>query len=109
MNLSFKYPDDYLSYLSELEDYEISSDSGYIEFFPLNELEKINEYETSVYVPDFITIGTNGGGVGIFFNKNDKKIYSIPFVGMEERDAILLGNSFSEFLYKFENGELEIY
>jgi len=110
MSINFEYPADYLSFIDNLQNYEIFSDSGFIEFFPLNELEHINkEYETDEYVPNFITIGTNGAGVGIFINKKNKQIYSIPFVGLEENDAVLLANSFSELLYKFENDELEIY
>lgn len=109
MNNNFEYPDDYLSYVNKLQDNEIFTENGYIELFPFEKLEEINkEYETDTYVPDFTTIGTNGGGVGIYINKKNSQIYSIPFVGMDESDAILLGNSFSEFIYKFENNELEI-
>ncbi|MCS3533020.1 SMI1/KNR4 family protein [Chryseobacterium sp. JUb7] len=105
----FELPKDYISFMKGLEDKELSSNNGYIELFPLNELDEINtEYEIEKLLPNFITIGTNGGGTGIFFNKENKKIYSIPFVGMEETDAILLANSFSEFIYKFENEDLEI-
>lgn len=84
--------------------------NGYIELFPIDQLEEINkEYDTETEVPNFFVIGTNGGGVGIFVNKNNYSIYSIPFIGMQENDAVLLANSFSEFIYKFENDELEIY
>ncbi|WP_431612369.1 SMI1/KNR4 family protein [Chryseobacterium sp. 'Rf worker isolate 10'] len=110
MNSKFEFPEDYISFMSNLNDNEINSENGYIELFPIDELEIINnEYETNELVPNFIAIGTNGGGVGIFINKNNNSIYSIPFVGMEEKDAVLLANSFSEFLYLFENDELEIY
>jgi len=110
MSNKFEFPKDYISCMENLEDNEINSENGYIELFPLNELEEINkEYETEKFVSNFIAIGTNGGGVGIFINKKNNNIYSIPFIGMEESDAILLASSFSEFLYKFENNELEIF
>lgn len=110
MNLDIQFPNDYLSYVNNMDKTEITSDSGYIELFKLNELEQINkEYETNEAVPNFVAIGTNGGGIGIFFNKQNKYLYSIPFIGMEENDAVLLAKSFSEFIYKFEVGELEIY
>ncbi len=60
-------------------------------------------------MPNFIAIGTNGGGVGIFINKENKQIYSIPVIGMKENDAVLLANSFAEFIYKFKNDEIEIF
>ncbi|WBV60637.1 SMI1/KNR4 family protein [Chryseobacterium camelliae] len=110
MNNKFKFPKDYVSFINNLKDHEINSKSGYIELFPLDELEEINkEYESEGLVPNFVPIGTNGGGVGIFFNKTNNNIYSIPLVGMEENDAVLLADSFSEFIYKFENDEFEIY
>ncbi len=110
MNNKFEFPRDYISFMENLKDNEINSENGYIELFPLNELEVINEeYETDKFVPNFTTIGTNGAGVGIFINKMNDSIYSIPFIGMEEKDAVLLANSFSEFLNKFENDELEIF
>lgn len=110
MDNNFEYPEDYQLYVNDLEDNEIYSDSGFIELFSLDELEEINkEYETESYVPNFTAIGTNGGGVGIFINKKNNKIYSIPFVGMEEKDAIFLANSFTEFISMFKNNEIEIY
>lgn len=110
MNNKFEFSEDYISFMENLQDNEINSENGYVELFSLNELDEINkEYETEKFVPDFLAIGTNGGGVGIFINKNNNNIYSIPFIGMEERDAVLLANSFSEFLYKFKNDELEIF
>jgi len=110
MNNKIEMPEDYISYMNNLQDFEIYTENGYLELFPINELEQINnEYETRQYVPNYYAIGTNGGGVGIFINKKNKQLYSIPFVGMDESEAVLLANSFSEFLYKFENGELEIY
>lgn len=110
MNSKFEFPKDYVSFMNSLKDHEINSESGYIELFPLDGLEEINKvYETEELVPNFVAIGTNGGGVGLFFNKTNNNIYSIPLVGIKENDAVLLAGSFSEFIYKFENDELEIY
>ncbi|UZT98213.1 SMI1/KNR4 family protein [Chryseobacterium fluminis] len=110
MNTMFEFSEDYVSFIKNLQANEINSENGYIELFPLDELKEINnDYETEKFVPNYIAIGTNGGGVGIFINRENNSIYSIPFIGMQESDAILLAKSFSEFLYKFENGELEIY
>jgi hypothetical protein len=110
MNNNFDLPKEYMSFMESLQDNEIISENGYIELFPLNELEKINkEYETDKFVSNFIAIGTNGSGVGIFINKMNNNIYSIPFIGMEEKDAVLLADSFSEFLNKFRGDELEIF
>jgi hypothetical protein len=110
MNNKFEFPEDYISFMNNLDDNEINTENGYIELFPLNELDEINkEYEIDKLAPNYIAIGTNGGGVGIFINKENKQIFSIPFIGIEETDAILLANSFSEFIYKFENEDLEIF
>ncbi|WP_131450836.1 SMI1/KNR4 family protein [Chryseobacterium sp. FH1] len=108
MNDFFEYPKDYLEYMDNNEN-EIYSDSGFIELFPLEGLDAINnDYETEIYVPNFVTIGTNGGGAGIFINKNNNKIYSIPFIGMEEKDAVLLADSFTDFIDGFKGGGIDV-
>ncbi|PST44511.1 hypothetical protein CYV15_05270 [Riemerella anatipestifer] len=109
MKINFTYPIDYLDYINNIEEYEVYSDSGFIELFPFSDLDDINdEYETQKFVPNFIVIGSNGGGVGIFINKKDSKYYSIPFIGMQEKDAILLADTFSQFLNSFLEDKIEI-
>lgn len=109
MKIQFEYPKDYLDYINNTEEYEIYSDSGFVELFPFDDLDEINnDYETQKFVPDFIAIGSNGGGVGVFINKNNNKLYSIPFVGMEEKDSIFLSETFTQFLNAFKADEIEI-
>lgn len=110
MNKHFELPKDYLDYMNNnLNENEIYSDTGFIELFPLNELTEINnDYETEIYVPNFITIGTNGGGAGMFINKKNNNIYAIPFIGMEEKDAIFLADSFSNFIEGFKEGKIDV-
>ena len=109
MNINFAYPKNYLDYINNAEEYEIYSDSGFLELFPFADLDSINDdYETQKFVPNFIAIGSNGGGVGVFINKNDNKFYSIPFVGMDEKDAVFLADDFIKFLNAFKNDEIEV-
>lgn len=109
MKINFTYPKDYLDYINSTEEYEIYSDSGFIELFPFDDLDEINnDYETQKFVPNFIALGSNGGGVGIFIKKEDNKFYSIPFVGMDEKDAIFLAETFTQFLSAFKADEIEI-
>lgn len=105
----FILPDDYVNYVSKLIEYEIFYESRYIHFFPLKELETINEeYEVELYVPNYLVIASNGSGVGVFYNKSNCQIYTIPFIGMDEDDAILLAANFTVFIEKFKTGEIEI-
>lgn len=109
-NENFKLQEDYLSFMTNSNKNEINSENLYIQLYSLNDLEEINEdYETEKLVPNHFVIGTNGAGVGIFVKKSNNNIYSIPLIGMEEKDAVLLADSFSEFLNKFKKGVLEIY
>lgn len=70
-------------------------------YFQLWELSEISDnnssYEVQNYLPDYFGIGGNGGGELLALNLKDKKIYTIPFIPMDEKDALLVAESFEEF------------
>ena len=70
-------------------------------YFILWELEILIEYnadyEIQTYLPDYFAIGGQGGGEFFAFNLETLKIFTIPFVPMNEEDAILVAESFEEF------------
>ena len=69
--------------------------------FELWRLEIITEYnedyEIQTYLPRYFGIGGDGGGEFFAFNMETLKIFIIPFIGMEEEDAILVAENFEEF------------
>lgn len=70
-------------------------------FFQLWEISEISDnntgYEVQNYLPDYFGIGDNGGGELLALNLKNKKVYVIPFIPMDEKDALLLAESFEEF------------
>ena len=102
-------PSDLLAYYNENIEREISSSKAFFELFPLNELDQIyKEYEVALYCPNFLLIGTNGGGTGVFLNQLSMFVYSIPLIGMSEDDAILLAKTFSNFVEKLKSNQIDI-
>ena len=45
----------------------------------------------------------------LHINATDQKLYSMPFIGMSEEDAVLVADSFTDFMERFEKEEIEIY
>ena len=71
-------------------------------------LENNNEYEITETLDNIFGIGGNGGGEFIAIqNLNNKnvKIILCPFIDMKENNFIEIGNSFSDFLIRLNNGE----
>jgi len=70
-------------------------------YFVLWELESLIEYNTDYeiqnYLPNYFGIGGNGGGEFFAFDLETLKIFTIPFIPMNEEDAILVAESFEEF------------
>ena len=67
-----------------------------------------NEYEITENLENIFGIGGNGGGEFIAIqNLNNKnvKIILCPFIDMKENNFIEIGNSFSDFLIRLNNGE----
>lgn len=65
------------------------------EIIPLNNAAGVDEF-----VPGFILFGSDGGGEAYAFDTRDDitKLVQVPFVGMEYKEAIILGETFFDFL-----------
>ncbi len=88
----------------------LDNDINYLILWEDDELVQFNEeYEVQKYVPNFFFIGSNGGGAGLAYKCTDQKLYSMPFIGMSEEDAVLVADSFTDFMERFEKEEIEIY
>ncbi len=70
-------------------------------YFQLWEISEVSDnnsgYEVQNYLPDYFGIGGNGGGELLALNTKNKKVYTIPFIPMDEKDALLVAESFNEF------------
>jgi hypothetical protein len=74
----------------------------YLRLWPVGEVAANNlDYEMPTNIPGFLGFADAGGCDFLAFDTrtpNSWKIYSIPFVPMELRDAVLVAHDFSELL-----------
>lgn len=103
------FPSDYKKMALSEEDYEVGGGNTYLILYPTNELLEANkDYEVSKYAPNHVLIGTNGGGVGVFYNRNNNNLFSIPLIGLAEEDALKLAPSLTELVEGIEKESIEI-
>ena len=100
--LKCQLPSDYVAFLKGQNGGEgfIGNDS-YVILWAVNELEPFNrQYEVGSYCPEFLLIGSNGGGEAYAFDKRSTpwSVVQVPFVGMDYSLCEVIGNSFSEFI-----------
>lgn len=69
----------------------------YFQLWEESELEQFNsEYEVSRYAPGFFGFGSDGGGEMFAFDSKGR-IFALPFVGMNPKEATLVCDSWTEF------------
>lgn len=91
------------SYLEFLRDHNGASGDLPIQplYFQLWQIDEIIEnnlrYEIQKYLPNYFGIGGNGGGEFFAFDLKTLKIFTIPFIPMNEEDALLVAECFEEF------------
>ncbi len=99
----FALPDDYLSFLRYSNGGEgvLSIEPGYFQLWTAEELVEHNQgYQVDVFAPSFFAIGSSGGGEMLAIRKQDGSpcpVYMIPFIGMDESDAIQIARDFATF------------
>lgn len=105
---NLKLPKDYIFYLENY--FGIDQFIG-VEFIKLWSLEEIIEanksYNIVVEMNSTIGIGTNGSGefIGIEMDEFENvKIILSPFVDLNSKNNIEIGNSFTDFLIRLDNG-----
>lgn len=98
-NLSFKLPDDYISFLKKSNGGEGFIDDEYIILWKAEELILFNkEYQVSEYVDDVFFIGSNGGGEAIAYDLTNMSINYIPFIGMNRKYLAFKSENFKDFI-----------
>ena len=108
--VGFKIPEDYKNFALNFCGNENFIGSEYVALWDAETelLENNNEYEITENLENIFGIGGNGGGEFIAIqNLNNKnvKIILCPFIDMKENNFIEIGNSFSDFLIRLNNGK----
>jgi hypothetical protein len=105
---NLKLPGDYIFYLENY--FGIDQFIG-VEFINLWSLEEIIEINKSYNIVEELTrtigIGSNGSGefIGIEIDQSDNvKIILSPFIDLDSKYNIKIGESFTDFLIRLDNG-----
>ncbi|MDI9871905.1 SMI1/KNR4 family protein [Flectobacillus roseus] len=105
--IGFKLPEDYKSYAIKYSEFEDMIGEQNLRLWNFDEIIEINEeYEIFEYLPKTLGIGDNGSGEFIAIKKlKNRKIRIVlsPFL-IEEEAHIEIGNSFTNFLERLEDG-----
>jgi hypothetical protein len=107
--IGFELPEDYKEFLQKYSFYETQIEE---ESFKLWDFDKLldwnNGYEIIDNLKMTIGIGDNGGGEFIGLEKltdGKTRIILTPFIDLDKEYHIEIGNSFTDFLSRMDNGE----
>lgn len=107
--IGFKISSDYKSFLQLFCGNERLICCEFVCLWDIDEIIKANiDYGIIENLTNTIGIGTNGGGEFIGIEKTSEKEYRIvlsPLIGLDEKDHINIGSSFSDFLIRLDNGQ----
>lgn len=106
--VNFMLPDDYKFYAINYIENETFIGDEFVTLWDANKLLEVNEdYEILKNLKDTIAIGDNGGSEFIAIELIDHKEYRIilsPFIDLDTECHIEIGNSFTDFFIRLENG-----
>ncbi|MEO8236340.1 MAG: SMI1/KNR4 family protein [Flavobacterium sp.] len=107
--IGFELSKDYKTYLQNYSSYETEIGEQFFNLWDFANLLNYNEdYEIFENLKMTIAIGSNGGGEFIGLEKLvDGKIRVVlsPFIDLDKEYHIEIGNSFTDFLKRMDNGE----
>ncbi|AWK06947.1 SMI1/KNR4 family protein [Flavobacterium crocinum] len=108
VHLKFDLPEDYVFYVCNFLGIDQFIGVEFIKLWSLEEIIDANlEYHIFEKLPQTLAIGTNGSGefIGIEFDDNNSiKIILSPFMDLNTEYHVEIGNSFTDFLVKLDNG-----
>ena len=106
--IGFELPDDYKEFLRKYSFYETQIGEESFKLWAFDKLLEWNEgYEIIENLKNTIGIGDNRGGEFIGLEKladGKKRIILIPFIDLDKEYHIEIGDSFSDFLRRMDNG-----
>ncbi|WP_286969595.1 SMI1/KNR4 family protein [Flavobacterium sp. UBA4854] len=107
-HLKFDLPEDYVFYVENYLGIDQFIGAEFIKLWSLEEIINANlEYHIFEKLPQTLAIGTNGSGefIGIEFeDDNSLKIILSPSIDLDTKYHVEIGNSFTDFLLRLDNG-----
>jgi len=106
--IGFKLPEDYIFFFKHYTGYENFIRNEFVRLWDMQDLIVSNlEYGIFGSQLSIIAIGGNDGGEFIGIKKtetNQLKIILSPFIDFENANHIIIGDSFTDFLERLDNG-----
>lgn len=107
--IGFKLPEDYKFYLRNYAENECFVGDTFFRLWNLDELLELNnEYQIMKNLSKTIGIGENGSSEFIaieLLNNSEYTIVLSPFIDLDKSYNIKIGNSFTDFFERLENGK----
>lgn len=101
------YPDlpaDYVEFLRAGDGAEgsLGVEPGWIQLWDAKAVTTLNvSYSVSEFLSDFVGIGTNGGGELIAFDRRSWRVFMIPLIPMDPKEAVEIAPDFVSLAREF--------
>lgn len=107
--INFLLPEDYKFYATNYIENESFVGNEFVRLWDFNKILELNSgYEITEYPKNTIAIGGNGSGEFIAIENLENGEYRIvlsPFIDLDNINHIEIGNSFTDFFERLENGK----
>lgn len=107
--INFVLPSDYNEFLKTFNGSEKDFRQHFVRLWDAGEIiEQNKSYNIVDNLPKTIGIGTNGAGEFIAIvitSKDNYKIVLSPFIDLDEQYNVEIGESFTDFLIRLDNGQ----
>ncbi len=105
--IDFQLPDDYRYFLKHFLGYETFLGNEYVRLLSLEDLIGFNT-DYCIFESFTNTLGIGGNGSGEFIaieHQHSIRIVLSPFISLDKEDHIEIGSSFSNFLFRLDQGK----
>jgi hypothetical protein len=100
--LGISFPPQYVDFMTKSDGAEgFVGLNSYLMLWPVEEIVSLNEaYKVQTFAPGLTLFGSDGGDMAYAFDARSRAmpIVTVPFVGMDVKEARLCGHTFVEFL-----------
>jgi hypothetical protein len=107
--IGFKLPEDYLYFIEHYRGFENFIGNEFVRLWDAEKLIVLN-IEHGVFGDLHLTFAIGGNGAGEFIaieknNLDNIKIIFSPFLDLDAKNNIVIGDSFTDFLERLDNGK----
>lgn len=107
--VNFNIPDDYIIYLQNYLGFEEFIGSEFVQLWDIDELIEVNkDFQISDNLPKTLAIGGNGNSEFIAIEQtedNTIRVIISPLIDLDKQYHIVIGNSFTDFLQRLDEGQ----